>query len=87
MPVGQTSTEIPLPPVQSVTVLNSSAGIGDAPGAPDVIVNAGAPASLSPQQVGIRLKPGELFTFPLLSAVASGPDAAVTLLLDAEGPR
>jgi hypothetical protein len=53
------------------------------------VVNQGSPASLYPQQVGIRLKPGELFTFPLrqrsngqqlpLYAVATGSGGQVTL--------
>lgn len=90
--VGVTVTEIALPAVCAVQVLNSSEGLGDTAGAPDVVVNTGAPASITPQQVGCRLKPGELQTFPLRSpgssaqlglyAVATSAGAQLTLLLD-----
>ena len=89
MPVGETPTQISLPPVCAVLVLNSSGGLGDSPG-PDIIVDNGADCSLDPQ-VGIRLAPGEFFTFPLrnpsnghqlpLYAVASGPGGTVELEL------
>lgn len=89
--VGETAAEIPLPPVAAVWVLNSSAGIGDSADAPDVVVNQGTPASLTPQQVGCRLKPGEFSTFPLRSptngqqlqlyAVATGSGAQVEVVL------
>jgi hypothetical protein len=90
VPVGETPAEIPLPSVRAALVLNSSGGLGDGDG-PDIVVNQGSPASLSPQQVGIRLKPGELFTFPLrqpsngqqlaLYAVAAGPGGQATVLI------
>jgi hypothetical protein len=90
--VGQTATLIPLPNgVPAVFVLNSSGGVGDRPGAPYLVVNVGLPAALSPQQVGIRLNPGEFFTFGLLQksngaqlplyAVASGPGGQVEIEL------
>lgn len=92
--VGQTVTEIPLPAVREVIVLNSSGGIGDGSG-PDVVVNAGQPAALTPEQVGMRLKCGQLAAVPLqasgtgqplaLYAIADGPGAQVTLEI-LEGP-
>ncbi|WP_375489072.1 hypothetical protein [uncultured Mycobacterium sp.] len=85
--VGTTPAQIPLPPVEAVLVLNSSGGLGDT-GGPDIMVNTGSPASVNPQ-VGIRLKPGELFTFPLQSngqqlalyAVAAGAGGQVKVEL------
>lgn len=95
--VGETVTEISLPAVAAVWVLNSSGGLGDADNAPDVVVNTGAPAALTPQQVGCRLKPGEGITFPLRSpgssqqlglyAVAAGPGAQLELELLADNDR
>ncbi|MDY0112703.1 MAG: hypothetical protein RBS21_00325 [Corynebacterium sp.] len=89
--VGQVCAEIPLPPVSAVQVLNSSGGLGDRAGAPDVVVNQGSAAALTPQQVGCRLRPGEFHVFPLTSpatgkpvalyAIADGPEAELTLLL------
>ena len=89
-----TAAEIPLPPVRAALVLNSSGGLGDGNG-PDIVVNQGSLASLNPQQVGIRLKPGELFTFPLrqpsngqqlpLYAVAAGPGGQVTVVIFPDG--
>ncbi|MBS4730068.1 hypothetical protein MSM1_17565 [Mycobacterium sp. SM1] len=73
-----------------MVALNNSEGIGDAAGAPDIIVNTGQMASLNPL-TGVRLRPGELFNMPLLdpatgyqlalSAVATGPGAVLQLLL------
>jgi hypothetical protein len=95
--VGQTpaqvggSTGLPARGVGSVLVLNSSGGLADKPGASDIIVNNSAACSLDPQ-VGIRLQPGELFTFPMRSpsnfaelplfAVASGAGGQVTIVLN-----
>jgi hypothetical protein len=94
VPIGETAAEIPLPPVRAALVLNSSGGLGDGNG-PDIVVNQGSLASLNPQQVGIRLKPGELFTFPLrqpsngqqlpLYAVAAGPGGQVTVVIFPDG--
>lgn len=88
--VGQVPAEIPLPPVASVLVLNSSEGIGEAKNSPNVVVDNSASCSLSPQ-VGCRLSPGETVTMPLLStpyenqlplyAVADGPGAQLTVVL------
>lgn len=91
LPVGETSTLISLPGgLASVLVLNFSGGIADVVGAPDVIVNVGSAASVTPQ-VGIRLHPGEAFSFPLelssngvqqpLFAIASGPSAQIQVTL------
>lgn len=86
-PVGQSPTQISLPPVRSVLVINSSEGIGDKPGAPNVVVNNSTACTLSPQ-VGCLLEPGQSVAFDLacgqlpLYAVASGPGAQVTLQLE-----
>ncbi|EID12938.1 hypothetical protein MXEN_12046 [Mycobacterium xenopi RIVM700367] len=89
--VGETVTEIALPPVAAVLVLNSSAGLGDRNAAPNVVVNAGAPAALEPQQIGIRLLPGQICRLPLIDscngqqlplyAIADGPGAQLELRL------
>lgn len=86
--VGQSCTPIALPATESVTVLNSSGGVGDSPDAPDVVVSVGAPAQLSPR-VGILLTPGSFAELSLvspteaaplaLSAVAAGPGGELTL--------
>lgn len=85
-------TGIPTRDVGSVLVLNSSEGIGDAPGGPDIIVDTDPNCALSPQQIGIRLRPGQLFTFPMvdrmtgfqmqLFAVADGPGGKLTVVLN-----
>lgn len=88
-PVGETTELIPLPPgVTSVLVLNSSEGIGDRPGAPDIVADDNASCSADPL-VGWRLRPGEMFAVPLrrgaaLYAVASGPGGQVTIELPDE---
>jgi hypothetical protein len=91
--VGTTTTPIPLPAVDGVVVVNSSEGLGDIAGAPDIVVSTGPAAALSPQQVGCRLKPGQMQQFSLsspagqlaLSAIATAAGAVLTLLLDEGG--
>lgn len=90
-PVGTTPAAITgIPPdVDSVQVLNSSEGLGDAAGV-DIVVNNSGGCSLDPQ-TGIRLKPGEFFVFSLrqpsngrplpLYAVAAGPGGQLTITI------
>jgi hypothetical protein len=88
--VGQTPAQISMPPVASVLCLNTSEGLGDKPGAANIIVDNTSACSLSPQ-VGCRLEPGQSVELPLLDlndhplplfAVADGPDAQLTVVLD-----
>jgi hypothetical protein len=96
--IGQTpaqvggATGLPARGVGSILVNNSSAGIGDAPNAPDIIVDTSPACALTPQQVGVRLIPGQLFTFSMrnpsnfaplqLFAVADGPGGELTVVLN-----
>jgi hypothetical protein len=89
--VGQTPAQIDLPPVESVIVLNTSEGLGDKPGAANIVVNNSSACSLNPQ-VGIKLQPGRSVGFPMLNpsndhplplfAVADGPDAQLTVVIE-----
>lgn len=90
--VGQTSAEIELPAgLSAVYINNDSEGIGDLPGTANVYVNVGAPAAISPQQIGIKLQPGQDFTFPLtdpatdaqqpIYAIADRPAAVIKMQL------
>mgnify|MGYP005820769295 FL=1 len=87
--VGETTALIPLPAgTTSVLVLNSSEGVADRPGAPDIVADDNASCSADPL-VGWRLRPGEMFAVPLrrgaaLYAVASGPGGQITLELPDE---
>jgi hypothetical protein len=89
--VGETAELIPLPAgVTSVLVLNSSEGIADRPGAPDVVCDDVSSCSADPL-VGWRIRPGELCCVPLRSgklyACASGPGATITLELPDDAPE
>jgi hypothetical protein len=89
--VGETTELIPLPPgTTQVVVLNSSEGIGDRPGAPDIIADDNSSCSADPQ-IGWRIRPGELCCVPLRSgklyAVASGPGATITIELPEHEPE
>jgi hypothetical protein len=89
--VGQTPAQISMPPVASVLCLNTSEGLGDKPGAANIIVDNTSACSLSPQ-VGCKLEPGQSVELPLINpandmalplfAVADGPDAQLTVVLD-----
>jgi hypothetical protein len=89
--VGQTPAQISLPPVRSVLVLNSSETIGDLANSANIVVDNSADVSLSPQ-VGCALHPGQSVEFPMVNpsndhqmqlwAVADGPDAHLTIVID-----
>jgi hypothetical protein len=86
--VGESPAQIDLPPVRAVLVINTSEGLGDNVGTPDVVVDTASNVSLSPL-VGCVLHPGELVEFPMVNpsngrqlqlwAVADGPGAQVTI--------
>jgi hypothetical protein len=90
--VGQTPAQIPLPPVRSVFVLNSSEGLGDKSNQANIIVDNSSTCQLSPQQIGIKLEPGQSVELPLRSpsnlavlplfAVADGPNAQLTVVIE-----
>ncbi|PIJ37090.1 hypothetical protein BMW24_003490 [Mycobacterium heckeshornense] len=67
-------------------LLNSSAGLGDGGAAPNVVVNAGAPAALEPQQIGIRLLPGEICQLPLIDP-SNGQQLPLYAIADGSGAQ
>lgn len=89
--VGQTPAQISLPPVRSVLVLNSSAGLGDKANAANIIVDNIDDVSVDPL-LGCKLQPGRSVEFPMVNqsngtqrqlwAVADGPDARLTIVID-----
>lgn len=80
------------PHIRGAICLNSSEGLGDKPNAANIIVDNTPNCALTPQQVGCRLRPGELIEMPLINrsngttlplfAVADGPGATLTVLID-----
>jgi len=91
--IGQTPALVGgIPPVGSIVVLNSSEGLGDSPNAPDIVVDNSPNCALTPQQIGMRLIPGQLVELPMrnpsngaplqLFAVATGEGGQVTIVLN-----
>lgn len=88
--VGQTAAQIPLPPVRSVLVLNSSEGLGDKSGAATIVVNNSNSCSIDPIQ-GCVLAPGQSIGLPMVNpsndaqlplfAIASAVDAQLTVVI------
>lgn len=89
--VPQTATQIDVPPVASVFVLNSSEGLGDNPAiGAGVIVDNNDGVSFDPQS-GLLIPPGRSVEIPLIDpstdgplglwAIADGPNATITIHL------